>query len=149
MDSRGGKRTIRGRRRGRLEQRPVVSHGGIPAAHDLAETVSGRVRSRLYRAMLDAGDELLTAHTDGVWLREPDAGPDGWRRKGRARRLDVLDPQVLRYWPARVHPLEPFHVFAGMPAELAPPMFEELWREGGFPPTFEFGRAATAVGAAA
>lgn len=140
MDSRGGKRTIRGKRRGRLEQRPVVSHGGIPAAHDLAETVSGRVRARLYAAMLEAGDELVSAHTDGVWLLEPSQGPSGWRRKGKARRLDLLDPQVLRYWPARVHEREPFHVFAGMPAEQAPRVFEELWREAGFPAELELER---------
>lgn len=150
MDSRGGKRTIRGRRRGRLEQRPVVSHGGIPAAHDLAETVSGRVRARLYRAIVGAGDRLVSAHTDGVWLLGAEGGPASgeWRRKGRARRLDLLDPQVLRYWPARVHPQEPFHVFAGMPAEQAPRVFEELWRDAGFAPVFEFGRAPTAIEAA-
>lgn len=135
MDARGGARTIRGRKGGRLEQRPVRSRGGIPAAHDLAETVSGRVRARLYRAMLAAGDGLVSAHTDGVWVDAGQVGPPAgqWRRKGRARRLDLLDPQVLRYWPARVHELEPFHVFAGMPAEQAPRVFDELWREAGLP----------------
>jgi len=149
MNGRDGTRTIRGARRGRLEQRTVPARGGLPAAHDLAETVSGRVRARLYRAMLQAGDGLVSAHTDGVWLDSElvDVPPAGWRRKGRARQLDLLDPQVLRYWPARVHPLEPFHVFAGMPAEQAPAMFEELWRASSFPATFEFGRAPTAVGA--
>jgi hypothetical protein len=134
MDSTGGVRTVR-RRTGRgLEQRAVVSHGGIPAAHDLAETVSGRVRARLYGAMVAAGDGLLSAHTDGVWLVEGADVLDGWRRKGRARRLDLLGPQTLRYWPARVHELEPFHVFAGIPAEQAPQAFEELWRGAGHEP---------------
>jgi len=151
MDSTGGVRTIRGRRRGRLEQRPVVTHGGIPAAHDLAETVSGRIRARLGAAIYRAGGGLVSAHTDGVWIDADRAElPLGdWRRKGRARRLDLLDPQVLRYWPRRPHELEPFHVFAGMPAEQAPRVFEGLWREQGYRPVFEFGRAPTAVGAPA
>lgn len=146
MDSTGGNRTIRGRRRGRLEQRPVVSRGGIPAAHDLAETVSGRIRARLFAAMVDAGDELVSAHTDGVWVHAGAGELEGWRRKGRARRLDVLGPQTLRYWPARVHPLEPFHVFAGMPAELAPEVFEELWRGAGFEPELELAGERRRVG---
>lgn len=141
MDSTGGKRTIRGRQGGRLVQRRVVSHGGIPAAHDLAETVSGRVRARLYLAMLEAGEGLLSAHTDGVWLdlERLEGFPDraAWRRKGGARRLDLLDPQVLRYWPPKLHEQEPFHVFAGMPAEQAPRVFEELWRDAGFEPELE------------
>jgi hypothetical protein len=137
MDSTGGERTVRGRDRGRMVQRPVASRGGIPAAHDLAETVSGRVRAKLYGAMVAADEGLLSAHTDGVWLREGAQVLDGWRRKGQARRLDLLGPQTLRYWPARVHPLEPFHVFAGMPAELAPAMFEELWRGAGYSPELE------------
>lgn len=128
MDGRGGVRTIRGQANGRgLVQRPAPVRGGLPAAHDLAETVSGRVRSRLYAAMEQAGPRLLSAHTDGIWTREAGLGPADWRLKEQARQLDILDPQVLRYWPRPAAPDEPWHVFAGMPAELAPARFEELW----------------------
>ncbi len=133
MDAAGGTRTIRGRQGATMRQRAVVSSGGIPAAHDLAETVSGRVRARLYRQMIAAGDDLLSAHTDGVWLRAGAPVLEGWRVKEQARRLDLLGPQTLRYWPRRVHEREPFHAFAGMPAELAPTMFEQLWQQAGFP----------------
>src|SRR5581483_5460374 len=63
----GGRRTIRGRigptRAAHPVERPLSRHGGRPPAHDLAETVSGRVRARLYGAMVLLGDRLLSAHT--------------------------------------------------------------------------------------
>jgi hypothetical protein len=136
MESGSGVRTIRGRARGRLVAREVAQRGGLPAAHDLAETVSGRIRGRLYSQLVAAGGGLVSAHTDGVWLRDGAEVLAGWRRKGTARRLDLLGPQTLRYWPARAHEREPFHVFAGMPSELAPPVFEQLWRDAGFPAEF-------------
>lgn len=132
----GGLRTIRRRAGRRLEQRPLPYAGSQPPAHDLAETVSGRVRARLYGAMMAAGGSLAAAHTDGLWRAE-NGSPlelDGWRRKERARLLDVLDAQVLRYWPAPAHRAEPFVVFSGMPAERAPAAFERLWRSEGFEP---------------
>lgn len=129
MDTKArGVRTIRStNKQGRLISRPYGFKGGRPPSHDLAETVSGRVRARLYRAILLAGDDLVSAHTDGIWCRaRPSllAGLPEWRRKQSASRVDLLDPQVLRYWPRRGHAQT---VFAGVPSRLADEAFEAAW----------------------
>lgn len=129
-----GNRTIRAKEKGRrgLQQRPVKrGKGGPRPAHDLAETVSGRVRAQLYQAMLEAGPRLLSAHTDGLWTLALEHGPAGeWRRKQDARQIDLLDPQTLRYWPRGRG--EPEVVMAGRPASEAPEAFQRAWREAGF-----------------
>lgn len=129
-----GHRTIRGKTKGRrrLEQRPVKPRGkGPKPAHDLAETVSGHVRARLYDAMVFAGDKLLSAHTDGIWTRQLEGlEPSGWRRKMEARRLDLIDPQTLRYWPRRRG--EAQYVMAGRTASESPAAFARLWKQGGY-----------------
>jgi hypothetical protein len=79
--------------------------------------------------MLAAGDGLVCAHTDGLWTSGP-VEVEGWRLKEEARRLDLLDPQVLRYWRPRRS--APDVVYAGVPAELAPGLFEEKWLSAGF-----------------
>ena len=153
MDASTGVRTIRSRN-GVLAARPIAGGSQAWPAHDLAETVSGRVRARLYWLMVDAGDRLVSAHTDGAWLvggvnephpesseavkrettghAEPDPisarmGEQGWRQSQRARRLDLLNPQRLRYWPDPPQPWEPAIVYAGMPAEHGARMFETEW----------------------
>lgn len=138
MDGRYGRRTIRSRTGktlggSRLVSRPLVMRGGQPPAHDLAETVSGRVRAQLYSAMTVAGPALLSAHTDGVWIEHGAASEilkaRGWRLKTRARRLDLLTPQHLRYWNGQ--PWSPTVVYSGVPASLAEQAFEEAWARGG------------------
>lgn len=132
MDSAGGVRTIkRARKDGRLVSRTLPSRPQQYAAHDLAETVSGRVRARLYRGMVAAGDGLVTAHTDGLWTSEV-FDDDSWRRKEAARVLDVLDPQSLRWWP--VGRFEPMYSVAGVPLQFADPFFEKRWLEAGLVP---------------
>jgi hypothetical protein len=127
MDNRvQGVRTIRAREGRTIASRPVRVLGGQPAAHDLAETVSGRTRARLYDVMMTAGPKLVSAHTDGIWSTQLDQ-PDGWRRKGLARRLDLIDPQTLRYWPIPPNPTEPWVVMAGIPATMATEAFERSW----------------------
>ena len=129
MDSRvQGRKSIRSLN-GNLSSREVPLWGGVPPAHDLAEIVSGRVRAELTRLMLRAGDGLLSAHTDGAWVRGDLALAGGWREKQPARRLDLVDPQTLRYWPAPAHPSEPWIVYAGVPARKAPAAFEKRWKE--------------------
>jgi hypothetical protein len=127
LDAAGG-RTIRSGKNGRTRSRVLRSRPGMFPAHDLTETVSGRVRARLYEAMLEAGESLVCAHTDGLWLTD---GPalEGWRVKARARSLDLLEPQVLRYQRPRMRP--PVVVYAGVPAEIAPEMFERKWEAAG------------------
>lgn len=131
MDAKAnGKRTIRSTdKRGRLVARPFAFVGGKPPSHDLAETVSGRVRAKLYDAMMRSGDNLLSAHTDGMWVRSDPhllASLPEWRRKQEAHRLELLDPQVLRYFPGKGKPQT---VFAGVPARMADGVFDEHWRE--------------------
>lgn len=123
-----GQRTIRSRtRQGRIVARPYTFKGGRPPAHDLAETVSGRIRAKLYDAIMLSGDRLLSAHTDGIWsFADPEllAALPEWRRKQDARLIELLDPQVLRYYPkrGRAHT-----VFAGMPASFADEAFDRAW----------------------
>jgi hypothetical protein len=125
-DSRFGRRTIRSLRGAKLVSRPLVFRGGQPPAHDLAETVSGRVRARLYGAMMEVGDRLVSAHTDGLWV-EGGLEIDGWRLKQEASRLDLLGPQCLRYWPVPARADAPWVVFAGQPSRLAGEVFEQAW----------------------
>lgn len=124
----GGQRTIRSRTGGRMRQR-VLPFGGsrMFPAHDLAETVSGRVRAALGLAMHVVGDRLVLAHTDGFWaLGTPDEGwGEQWRLKDSSDRMDVLDPQLHRFWRKG----EPRYVVSGVPAELAPAWFENRWQE--------------------
>lgn len=129
MDSKNyGVRSIRSAgKSGRLVARPFAFRGGRPPSHDLAETVSGRCRAKLFDAIMLAGDGLLSAHTDGIWCRtDPEllAGLPAWRRKQEARRIELLDPQVLRYWPKRGKAQT---VYAGYPASLADEAFEARW----------------------
>ena len=84
--------------------------------------------------MVEAGPALLSAHTDGMWLRHTPAcktlAAEGWRQKAAARRLDVLDPQTLRYWPRGRQ--DPVYVMAGRTALEAPEAFTALWSKVGF-----------------
>jgi hypothetical protein len=143
MDARAqGVRSVRSRN-GKLASRPLPLRGGLPPAHDLAETVSGRVRAELYRLMAAAGAEVISAHTDGAWLATEPLWPSGieagvftaadWRIKQPARRLDMLDPQTLRYWPTPARPWEPAVVYAGQPAGLAAAAFERAWQKAALP----------------
>lgn len=118
-------------------KRPVPLPGKSPHyCPDLAETLTGRVRADLFRAMLRTGDALLCAHTDGLWTfkRMPELGGD-WRAKYTAARVDVVTPQFLRFWPKKTS--EPQYVVAGAPDTLAPALFERVWesltREGKVP----------------
>jgi hypothetical protein len=126
-----GTKTVRSVRKGRAQSRPVRTLGGQPPAHDLAEAVSGQVRARLYDAIVVAGERLVSAHTDGFWADGvgQEELPEGWRLKGRARRLDLIDPQTMRYWPRPADEREPFHVFAGKPPSEAPAAFDEAWAQ--------------------
>jgi hypothetical protein len=132
MDPGGaGSRTVHGKlgrhqRTKTLEARRVGDRGGRPASHDLAETVSGRVRARLFEGMAQAREGLLSAHTDGMWLQGGALIPDGWRRKELARRVDLLGPQTLRYWPPRGAVRA---VVSGVPPELAEEQFQLWWDE--------------------
>lgn len=150
MDSRAqGRRSVRSRDGKRVGSRELALRGGLPPAHDLAEIVSGRVRAELYRLMMRAGDDLLSAHTDGAWIKGGDASSHkslaeprvteaaggSWRVKQPARRLDLIDPQTLRYWPVPARPSEPWVVYAGVPAGLAAGAFERAWSKADLSPT--------------
>lgn len=122
-----GERTITTRQGRKMLRRRLTIRGGFPPAHDLAETVSGRVRAELYDLMAGAGDRLLSAHTDGAWCEADGADvPQGWRVKERAVRLDLLDPQVLRYWTRENRS---WVVFSGVPSRYADEAFSQAWTE--------------------
>ncbi|HVM66934.1 MAG TPA: hypothetical protein VMU14_18845, partial [Acidimicrobiales bacterium] len=107
----GGKRSIRDGHGSRL----LAFRPAPPPAHDLAEYVSGTTRGLLYGLMAWAGERLLSANTDGAWVRDDGSEPPaGWRVKARAHRLDLLQPSCLRYWP--VGSRWPRVVFSGVPA---------------------------------
>lgn len=126
MDPRvAGTRTIRSRN-GKLVARPLPSRAFPWPAHDLAETVSGRVRAKLYLAMMAAGSNLVSAHTDGLWV-QGEIELDEWRLKQEARRLELLSPQNLRYWPRPPRRSEPWTVYAGVPSSEADAAFEAAW----------------------
>lgn len=176
MDAASGVRTIRSGKARELISRPLVSGPQMWPAHDLAETVTGRVRARLYHLMMEAQDGLISAHTDGAWLYETaGAGEAGasheadrataegdsgtsrvhvadpesssarrsarnteqgvvesssysdWRDDKRASRLELLNPQKLRYWRNPLPPWGPDTVYAGMPAERAEAAFQQEW----------------------
>jgi hypothetical protein len=117
----GGRRSIRGG--GRRMRRCASGFQPYPA-HDLAEYVTGTTRARLYELVAWAGDRLLTAHTDGAWIRDDGTPyPEGWRVKQRAHRLDLLAPAAYRYWRGRW----PCVVMAGAPAIEAEERFAEEW----------------------
>lgn len=132
MDNRYGERSISSHRPGdkHMKVRTINFVGGFRPDHALAETVSGRIRAAIYAFMLTAGDRLLSAHTDGAWTYTlGDDSPEGWRRKMRTGRLDLLDPQHLRYWPKIG---EPVSVFAGVPTSMANAHFLKAWEGAGF-----------------
>lgn len=130
----GGSRTIRAKEGRRVTHRRLPSRGQPWPAHDLAESVSGRVRARLYLMMLLQGSSLVSAHTDGVWtLDGSDILPDGWRHDKTASVLQLLGPQTLRYRP---EPRPPWlardgweTVYAGVPAGMAAGAFEQAWQK--------------------
>ena len=81
--------------KGRQAELPL--RGGNPSqrAFDLAEHIAGEVRSRLYAGMLEAGPELITAHTDGLWTSGPAIA--GWRLDDEAHELRIFDAQHYAY----------------------------------------------------
>jgi hypothetical protein len=127
-----GRRTIRSRpgKRRLTTSRPADRRGGQPAAHDLAETVSGRVRAELFRGMLLESEGTLAVHTDGGWRLAGRPLPDGeWRVKERASEIDLLGPQMLRYRDAKGR--QGF-VVSGVPSSFAEGFFARQWAEAGF-----------------
>ncbi len=119
-----GRRTIRHAGR----SRELRTNPSAFPAHDLAEYVSGSTRARLYSLTRWAGPRLLSANTDGAWVRDDGTPPpEGWRVKATAHRLDLLEPACLRYWPERSR--WPRHVVAGVPFARQAEIFEQRWHE--------------------
>jgi hypothetical protein len=121
-----GRRTIRRYTKGR--KRPVVvklaDHPKRIPAIDLAEIVAGRVRAQLLAAMLQCGNSLICAHTDGLWAIGTVRLTNEWRVKASAQRVELLNPQKLRYHPRRKSPVT---VYAGVPLERGAEAFDRDW----------------------
>lgn len=94
-------------------------------APDLAESITGRVRAELHRGMRLCGDQLICAHTDGLWTFNG-AGVPGWRRKLSGQELRLLNPQAFA-WTNKEGTVE--YVVAGVPAWRAEDHFERAWAE--------------------
>jgi len=92
---------------------------------DLAETLTGRIRADLFRCMRAAEDKLLVAHTDGIWTSGSTPLPSEWRAKETVYQLDVLTPQVLRYYRKAGGP--PSYVLAGVPDKLCARWWAVAW----------------------
>lgn len=148
MDPRvAGVRTVKSYSGDRQTARTLRQNPFAWPAHDLAETVSGRVRAKLFLKMMEVGEDVLSAHTDGLWIRSdpslehgdqtgdgPDSGShsvgDGtaeWRPKANANQLQLLNPQCLRYrnrygWHT---------VMAGTPPLEADAAFARVWAQAG------------------
>lgn len=121
-----GERTLVAYRKGRkVNLRLPAPGGGMPRSWDLAELVTGRVRAQLATAMRQAGERLLSAHTDGFWALPGGAEPDGWLVKDRAAMIELLGPQMLRYW--RHGAEEPLYRVSGVPPSQAARTFEWFW----------------------
>lgn len=112
---------------GQRHVKPIFSTGdGMPRSWDLAELVTGRVRARLAGMMRVADGSLVSVHTDGGWLRDGPAPPDGWLVKDTAKRLDILGPQMLRYQRPRGDGGW-LHCVSGVPARRAAERFDSIW----------------------
>lgn len=106
--------------------RTIPNPQGNPSqkAPDLAEYVTGKVRAELYRGMMQADEDLLTAHTDGLWL----AGTtyvQGWRSKDEAAVMRLITPQNYAY--RRIDDDSDTYVVAGIPVKSAGDFFEDEW----------------------
>ena len=79
---------------------PVFTPPAESQPFDIAETITGRVRSRLYAELIaPAADRLIGVHTDGGLLRpgrELALGAD-WRRKVVGSDLTYIGPQTYSY----------------------------------------------------
>jgi hypothetical protein len=89
-------------RAGRLSRERMTGkpRKGPLVAPELAEYVAGTVRGRLYRALLEAGDRLLCAHTDGFWVDCSDGWEPSdlaWNPKVTTKRLRLKDAQTMAY----------------------------------------------------
>jgi hypothetical protein len=110
---------------GKLVRQKLPTNSGPPPDHALAETVSGRVRAKLYREMMACGEKLISAHTDGFWTEKLDSCPDGWRVKySNCSRIRVLNPQALQYTVG----LTTHTIYSGAVPFEAEKRFEVNWK---------------------
>lgn len=79
---------------------PVFTPPASSQPFDIAETVTGRVRARLYDELIrPMGDRLIGVHTDGglVFPGAPVALGADWRRKAGGVDLTYIGPQTYSY----------------------------------------------------
>jgi hypothetical protein len=100
--------------------------GGMPRSWDLAELITGRVRARLAGMMRELGEQVVSVHTDGGWMRGHVVAPAGWEIKDRAEVVDLLGPQLLRYRRERSRPW--LYRVSGVAPSRAAETFESLWK---------------------
>lgn len=115
-------------KRGRAVFRQHLTHNQWAGNTDyaLSETVAGIVRAHLTQGMLAAGDRVIAAHTDGLWVQDFRLDHLGWRRDRQAKTLQILEPQVFRWHPAKGGWRT---VYAGQPRPDGERLFDEKWSE--------------------
>jgi hypothetical protein len=74
--------------------------------------------------MLACGDNLVCAHTDGLWAIRGAKLHSEWRVKATAQRVELLTPQKLRYHPRSQSPVT---VYSGVPLEQGAAAFDRDW----------------------
>jgi hypothetical protein len=111
----------------RKKRKATFRGSNVSYAPDLAETLTGRIRADLFRCMLRAGERLLCAHTDGIWTHGEAGLPREWRAKYKVARLDLITPQLLRFYRRPPPGGNAEYVMAGVPDNLAPRLFEFAW----------------------
>ena len=108
-----------------------------PLCWPIAALVTGAVRSRLYSEGLTQ-DFCFAAHTDGGIYSSShapsplssgtiDSRAGQWRLKARASAIDLLSPQVYRYWESETGQVR--HVVSGAPERIATQIFALRMRQ--------------------
>lgn len=112
----------------RLVTQLPLRGGGNPSqrAPDLAEFVSALVRAELHRGMMIAGDRLISAHTDGLWMIDRGGAIPDWRSKDQATTMRLVNPQNLSYKHSDDD--DERYVVAGVRSQAAASFFEEQWQ---------------------
>lgn len=120
-------KTIRWKDNGKFEHKRIP-YTTAPRALDIAEHLTGTVRAQLFRFAIQAGEKLITAHTDGAWVKwEPGDEYEGWRVKMRTPEFRYLSPQMYSYHYRKGN----VYKTAAFPRASAKEVFEERWRRAG------------------
>lgn len=95
---------------------------------ELADQLSGKIRSDLFEFAISADNNLLQGNTDGAWVvyKEGWLPPsDDWRIKKRANRMDIIDDATYRYWEEGEE--GPTYIVPGVNTDFVESHFDKNW----------------------